>query len=67
MLPREQLQLVTGQKLVLIISSSIVGQEKGELLCQENINHSSWYNLSLRALCVMFTYTQTMCLSGFLL
>ena len=44
MLPREQLQLVTGQKLVLIIFSSILGQEEGELLCQENINHSPWYN-----------------------
>ena len=45
MLPREQLQLVTGQKLVLIIFSSILGQEEGELLCQENINCSSWYSL----------------------
>ena len=35
------IQLVTEQKLVLFISSSIVGQEKGELPCQENINHSS--------------------------
>ena len=25
----------------LIISSSIVGQEEGELVCQENINHNS--------------------------
>ena len=44
MLPREQLQLVTGQKLVLIISSSTVGQEEGELPYQENIHHSFWYN-----------------------
>ena len=44
MLPREQLQLVTGQKLVLIIFSSILGQEEGELPCQENIHHSSCYN-----------------------
>jgi hypothetical protein len=41
MLPREQLQLVTGQKLFLIISSSILDQEEGELSCQENINHGS--------------------------
>ena len=36
--------LVTGQKLVLIISSSIAGQEESELLCQENIHHSSWHS-----------------------
>ena len=38
------LHLVTGQKLVLIISSSIAGQEESELLCQEKTNHSSCYN-----------------------
>ena len=65
--PGEQLQLVREQKLVLFISSSIVGQENGEPLCQENINITVLDTiLSLRALFVMFTYTQTMCLSDFL-
>ena len=32
------------QKLALIIFSSTVGQEEGELPCQENIHHSSCYN-----------------------
>ena len=57
MLPREQLQLVREQKLVLFISSSIVGQEKCEPLCQENINITVLDTiLSLRALFVMFVY-----------
>ena len=67
MLPRKQLQSVTGQKLVLIISSSIVGQEKVNYCVGKILITALDTILSLGALCVMVTYTQTVCLSDFLL